>query len=325
MRRHIMIFGGTLAFGAALCATAGAQEHNESYLAQHVRAPSDALELKLGTGYTQGFGTIAPGRGLGDVAGSGIGVSADVDYRVAPTWSFGVEGQYQEFTSEQNSSARGAALNLGATYHFQPIVRGDPWLRLGAGYRWLWENDPTNATGISVVRHGFDLLTAKIGYDIRVSEDVALAPVIGADLTTFVWETPSNGTEHAMSSAEVATFVYAGLQGRFDIGGSRGGVQVAAAPKPVGVTAPQRESPIGPPPVQPVSPSIAVSEDVLRECNLSLDAIDKAPKFDFDESRLLPADLPVLNQIAACFVTGPLKDSGLHLVPRRSARHRLLQ
>jgi hypothetical protein len=68
---------------ARVCTSAYAQERSESYLAQHLRAPSDAFELKVGTGYTQGFGNIAPGRAMGDVAGAGIGVSVDVDYRLS--------------------------------------------------------------------------------------------------------------------------------------------------------------------------------------------------------------------------------------------------
>jgi outer membrane protein OmpA-like peptidoglycan-associated protein len=221
----------------------------------------------------------------------------------------------------ENSSSRGLAANLGATYHFEPVVRGDPWLRLGTGYRMVWENDPTGASGATVLRHGFELLTAKVGYDVRVSEDVALAPVVGADLDMFLWEDPSNGNSHALSSAQVGTFVYAGLQGRFDIGGTRSDGQ--PAPERMGVTAPQAETPIAPPSVEetkPVSPSIAVSEGLLRECAMSIDSIDKAPKFDFDKSDLLPQDLAVLKQIGECLTTGPMKDANLRLVGRADPR-----
>jgi outer membrane protein OmpA-like peptidoglycan-associated protein len=325
MRQTIAIFGGALGLASALGAVAHAQEQGE-YLTQHVSAPSNALELKVGTGYTQGFGMTAPGRSLPNVAGPGLGVSADVDYRLTPRWSFGGEAQYQEFTNQQNSSARGLAANIGATVHFNPDVRGDPWLRLGAGYRLLWENDPTGVSGITVLRHGFDLVAAKIGYDVRVSENVALAPVVGADLNVFLWEDASNSGSHALSSAQAGAFVYAGLQGRFDIGGTRTGAETArrVTQRPSGVTAPQPQSPIAPPaPVEktkPASPSIAVSEDVLRICKLDLDAIDKAPKFDFDRSALLPADFEVLNQVAECFTTGPMKGSNLQLVGRADPR-----
>jgi len=202
MRHIIAIFGAALV--TAMSISASAQERNESYLAQHVRAPSDALELKIGTGYTQGFGNVAPGRSLSNVSGAGLGVGVDVDYRLSRPWSIGVEGQYQELTAEQNSSARGLVANLGVTYHFEPVLRGDPWMRLGTGYRMLWENDPTgSAAGTTLLRHGFELLALKVGYDVRVSEDVAIAPVVGADLDVFVWQDTSPGGTSPMATAQV--------------------------------------------------------------------------------------------------------------------------
>lgn len=321
MSRHISVLGGALALNLAMSSIAIAQE--ESYLAQHVRAPSNALELNVGTGYTQGFGNLSPGRSLPNVAGAGVGVSGDIDYRLSPWWSLGVEGQYQQFTPEQNSQAKGVALNIGATYHFAPMLRGDPWVRLGTGYRWVWENDIVGTNGIWAERDGFQLATGKIGYDVRVSEDVAIAPVIGADVNTFFWEQYSNGPQHSLSSAQVATFVYAGLQGRFDIGGSRQGAEVAVAapPQPVGVTAPQPAAP--PPPVEetkPASPLLSVSEGLARQCQINVDSVEKAPKFDFNQSDLLPSDLAVLDLIAKCMTTGPMKDAKLVLVGRADPR-----
>lgn len=322
MRHSHTMVGCALALVGAWSADAGAQEVND-YLTEHVEAPSHALELKVGTGYTQGFGMIGRGRSLPDTAGPGFGVSADVDYRVDPRWSFGAEAQYQEFTKEQNASARGLAANGGATYHFNPSVRGDPWLRLGGGYRLLWENDAGGVSGLDVVRHGFDLLTAKLGYDVRVSEDVALAPVLGADVTMFLWQDASSNGSHPMGVAQTGTFVYAGLQGRFDLGGNNRSraAEIPRVERPVAVTAPQPQTPIAPEEAtRPASPSIAVSEDVLRDCQLNLGVIGKAPKFEFDKSELMPADIDVLNQIAACFTTGPLRGASLQLVGRADPR-----
>ena len=327
MRNYIVLFGGVIAL-SALCATAQAQENGESYLAQHLRAPSQALELKVGTGYTQGIGMLTPTRTISNASGAGIGASLDIDYRIDHRWSIGGEGQYQEFQSAQNSSARGLAFNAGATYHFDPVLRGDPWVRLGTGYRLFYENDPTDQPGVTWTRHGFDLLTAKVGYDVRVSEDVAIAPVIGADLNVFIWEDPTTGPSHIMTTAQPATFLYAGLQGRFDLGGDRTGVAVARAarpPEPIGVTAVQPQSPIATPSApmlepQPVSPSLAVSEDILKACKMTLGAVEKAPKFEFDKSDLLPADYAILQQIGDCFTTGPLRDMGLTLIGRADPR-----
>ena len=325
MRRHAAILGGAAILASAICSTANAQERKEPYLVQHVRAPSNALELTIGTGYTQGVGTVAPNRDLRDVMGAGMGVSAQVDYRLSPPWSIGIEGQYGEFGPEQNSAVRGLAANLGVTYHFLPTLRGDPWARLGTGYRLLWENDAPGLQGVSMMRHGLELATLKIGYDVRISEDVAIAPVAGADVNTFLYQLPSNGSNSPMSSAQTAVFFFAGLQGRFDLGGARGGLpMVAKQPAPrdlLGVTEAMPES--SPPAAEepkPTTPTLAVSEDILRACQVNLDSIDKAPKLGFDQSILQSADTSVLSQIADCFVTGPLKEASMHLVGRADPR-----
>lgn len=178
-------------------------------------APTNAFELKLGTGYTQGFGNISPNRSISDASGAGIGFSADLDWRIDPMVSAGVETQYQEFAAPNSTGSRGLAANVGATFHALPTMRGDPWLRLGTGYRLLWEVGPNSAPSNTNMFHGFDLVTAKVGYDFRASPDVAVAPVIGADLQTFIWE-----NANTLGSAQLGTFIYAGLQGRFDTGTS---------------------------------------------------------------------------------------------------------
>jgi hypothetical protein len=202
---------------------------DERWRQTHLPAPTNALELKVGTGYTQGFGNAFPGVGMPSVAGAGIGANADIDYRINPRVSFGVGGQYQEFTSENNSAARGVNGNLGFTIHGTPFLRGDPWIRLGVGYRLLWSVDPVlpnGNTGNTVLVHGFELGDLKLGYDLRLSEGVAIAPTIGADLTLFTWE-HSAGVSNTLASAQVATFVFAGIIGRFDAGPSTGGHQYA--------------------------------------------------------------------------------------------------
>lgn len=323
MRHSIAVFGGVIAIASALSTTASAQERGESYLAQHLRAPSNALELEVGTGYTQGFGLVAPGRRISDMSGAGVGASLEVDYRLSRPWSIGVEGQYQELSREQNSAARGLAANLGVTYHFDPVLRGDPWARLGTGYRVVQESDPAGAQGVTVARRGFELVAAKVGYDVRISEDVAIAPVVGADLDLFVWE--DNGNTSQLSTAQVGSFVYGGLQGRFDLGGTRDGVAETARREPprerMGVMERQPESPIAPAPIEPpAQTTIAVSEDILRACKMTLGAVEKAPKFGFDRSDLLPDQSEVLRQVAECFTTGPLKDAKLLLVGRADPR-----
>jgi hypothetical protein len=56
-----------------------------------------------------------------------------------------------------------------------------------------------------------------LGYDLRMASSVAIAPVIGGDLNVFIWET-ANGATTPLSRAQVGTFIFAGLQMRFDAG-----------------------------------------------------------------------------------------------------------
>lgn len=65
---------------------------------------------------------------------------------------------------------------------------------------------------------------------------------------------------------------------------------------------------------------VAVSGDIVKTCNIVVDNVDKAPKFDFDEASLTPQDRQVLDQVATCITTGPLKSKSLKLVGRADPR-----
>jgi hypothetical protein len=224
--RHRGLIGAALVgmVGFAWVRTANGQEQG-GYFQAMVPAAADAFELRVGTGYTQGFGMIAPGQSIPNTAGAGIGASIDADYRITPHSSIGVQVEYQEFINELNTSARGLAANLGITVHGAPFSRGDPWLRLASGYRLLWSVNPPGLP--TTMLNGFELGKVTLGYDLRFSRDVALAPVIGADLNLFVWQ-DQDGMNTSLSSAQVGMFVFAGLQARFDMGGrSYGLVPVA--------------------------------------------------------------------------------------------------
>ncbi|MBX3227353.1 MAG: OmpA family protein [Labilithrix sp.] len=69
--------------------------------------------------------------------------------------------------------------------------------------------------------------------------------------------------------------------------------------------------------------SVAVSDDIMKACKIQLDNIERAPKFDFDDADLLPEDRDVLEQVARCVTTGPLKGRALSLVGRCDPRGEL--
>jgi peptidoglycan-associated lipoprotein len=66
--------------------------------------------------------------------------------------------------------------------------------------------------------------------------------------------------------------------------------------------------------------NLNVSEELLRRCNVTFNNTERAPKFDFDDAELLPQDRDVLEQIAKCVTTGPLKGRKLALVGRADPR-----
>ncbi|MDB5220118.1 MAG: hypothetical protein JWO86_8045 [Myxococcaceae bacterium] len=209
---------------------AGAQTAERTYLEHGVPAPAQALELTVGTGWTQGFGNLSSGVGMPSVAHEGIGVDASAGYRIDPHFALSIGGQYQELNAQASSAARGATATIAGQYHMAPYTRLDPWLELGSGYRGLWlvpsvANTPTNLV------HGWQIARARLGFDVRLSPDIAIAPVIGADATMFLFQ-DIGGNNSAIGSPAVSTFVFAGLQGRIDLGGNKVGTAVVTSASP---------------------------------------------------------------------------------------------
>ena len=265
-------------------------------------APTKALEIVVGTGWTQGYGQLQPGIDMRDVITPGIGVDLALMYRIDPHWAVGLAGQYQEFEAERASGARGMTAGLAAAYHVAPFARVDPWVQVGTGYRSLWETHPNDAP--STQTQGLELAKLSLGLDFRVSRDVAFGPVIGADISI-----PS------VSDPRAATFVFAGAQARFDV------TRTHVGPNRVRNEQQQiTQARVERPPVRPVSPSINLGEELLAACKLDLGNIDKAPKFEFDHSELLPEDTAVLDQLIQCLTTGALKDASLELTGRADPR-----
>jgi hypothetical protein len=201
-----------------------ARAQEAPYLMQYVPAPRNAFELQLGMGYTQGFGNVFPNTTIVDVAGAGAGFTVDVGYRASRAISVELEGQYQQFSPVSSSASFGFNTNLGATFHARPERRGDPWLRVGTGWRSLFQHNPVGTFGSPVNNttnafHGWQVATVRIGYDIRSSSGASWAPFAGADVQSFLWE---NGSK--VPTSQWGTFLYAGFQGRFDFGGTASAV-----------------------------------------------------------------------------------------------------
>jgi len=196
-----------------------------SYLQQRVPSRSQAFELTIANGYAQGFGTLQPGIGMPQVAHAGVGIDASVGYRIDPRYAVSIGAGYQELDAERDAAVRGFALDLALQYHLAPAVRVDPWLEIGSGYRMLWLVPVGTAPTVAV--HGPELVRLRAGLDVRVSPDVAIAPVIGIDATMFVFREEQRVS--TIDEPKLSTFVFAGLQGRIDLGGIRSKEPTVAA------------------------------------------------------------------------------------------------
>lgn len=208
----LVIFGSASAGAAEVGAASSFEEK--------VPAPREALELTIGAGYTQGAGDIrtTPGNRVDDVSGAGFAVDAGVGYRFDPRWQVALGGEYHELNaigSAWGGGARGAVFGMSGAYHLLPYDRLDPWLQVGAGYRLLWVS-PNG--GPTILSHGFEIARLAFGCDIRTSPAIALGPMVGADISTFLFQAGPN-VRNVISDYGVSTFFFAGVQGRFDLAG----------------------------------------------------------------------------------------------------------
>jgi peptidoglycan-associated lipoprotein len=72
---------------------------------------------------------------------------------------------------------------------------------------------------------------------------------------------------------------------------------------------------------QQVSPTLAVSGDIIAACGIKVAAPQTgSPKFDYDKDELTAEDRAVLDQIATCLNTGALKGRTVDLIGRADPR-----
>jgi outer membrane protein W len=191
----------------------------------HRVAPvKNALELGVATGYSQGGGKLGGNMGnLEDISGPGAAFELDAGYRIIPQLSIGAYGTFAQNQRgdalDTNAKVYGATAGVQAAWHFRPEMSIDPWVSLGTGWRGLWV-DSQSAKNTSL--QGLELARLQIGADYRVSEDVAIAPVIGGSLSMFVSQDSPMTTDYTEIKDKKVSFTgFAGLSGRFDLGGTR--------------------------------------------------------------------------------------------------------
>jgi hypothetical protein len=196
------------------------------YFRERVPAPVNALEIGTEIGFAQGFGRLNAARPFSAGAGPGSAAGVSVGYRIDPRFSIAAEGQYSQFarplTSPEGSQVRGVTTGVNLTYHLQPTMRLDPWVSYGVGYRGIGESQPGTASAMS---HAIELGKLRAGIDLRTTPSIAVGPVIGADLDYFVAGRAPGGAAggaetETLSARRLSTFVFAGVQGRFDVTGT---------------------------------------------------------------------------------------------------------
>jgi hypothetical protein len=85
-----------------------------------------------------------------------------------------------------------------------------------------WAATELSDEGKATSLQGLELARLQVGVDYRVSEDIAISPVIGASLSTFISEDSPMTTEYTeIDDKDVAITGFAGIAGRFDFGGTR--------------------------------------------------------------------------------------------------------
>lgn len=222
MKKMLAILG-TSAVVTAFAGGAIAQE----VITGPVDAPRNAAEIGVGLGYSQPTGNLTRRGGdqVSDLARGGGEVNAEVGYRIDARWLVGLYGGYGQYHAPGGTSSdiiNTANGGVQAQLHFMPFQRVDPWVGLGVGYRGFFSTPDNQGTR---ALHGIQLARARVGVDYRVSETVALGPVIGMDLTMFTSE-HRPGTGNTVDSVgsdnlTVTPFFFAGLAGKFDIGTER--------------------------------------------------------------------------------------------------------
>ncbi|NUP06682.1 MAG: OmpA family protein [Polyangiaceae bacterium] len=288
-----------------------------------VRAPKNSFELGVNGGYTQPFGEINAGNDIHHLVDAGGAVGLALGWRISPYVSVEGVGQYHESTTgdDLNSSTtdvRGVSTGVQATVHMMPYERVDPLLSFGSGYRMMWivpEGAP------NTFLHGLSLARATFGVDFRATDSVALGPQVGADLNMFLFEDgPGDADDdNVIDDIRPSTFLFAGLGGRFDMGGKRDGKERTVArrvmtPRPAAGPAPAPKPAPAPAPEPPTA--IRIDPAILEACKID----QKKAFFEFDKSNVRSPDQATLDLVAVCFTSGPLKGRALNIVGNADPR-----
>ena len=197
---------------ATLVASTAFAENDTSFFEQKLPAPTGAFEIALSSGFSKGSGRLE--RGV-EVDGTGNTLELEVAYRLSPRMSI---GWYGTFTDFHDSDTLGLSTGLQTRWHLRPFRAFDPWISAGGGlHAHIIEREMDDG---DLAYLGFDLVRLQVGADFRFSPRLAVSPVIGMDVTTFVRTVDEWDYDQRIADKRLSVFFFAGLGGRFDFGGA---------------------------------------------------------------------------------------------------------
>lgn len=168
---------------STICLTGTAAAETTS-VRETTPAPSNALELTLGTGLARGTGDLGDDLpAADDRAHSGLNLEASIGWRATRHLAIGA---YLNLTGFGNpdDSAQGAfagSAGIQATWHVSPAAAHDPWISLGTGVKVLALEDGDDKRTLT----GVELARIQLGVDYRLSPRFAIGPVIAASASLF--------------------------------------------------------------------------------------------------------------------------------------------
>lgn len=179
------------------------------------------LELGVAIGYTRGHGAAAGGMmpELQDLAGNGGTVRVDVGWRIDPRWMVGTYTEVGRLAAGKQGTdgMTSVAAGIQGQLHLAPAGRVDLWIGVGTGWRGLWLD---HEVGTHVMQ-GIDLARVQVGLDYRVSERLAVAPVVGLSVTELLSEKRPGASGYSdVEDRKTGHFLFAGVSGRFDVLGA---------------------------------------------------------------------------------------------------------
>jgi hypothetical protein len=176
-------------------------------------APSNAFELVTTTGYRHVAGRLERGVALDE---DGYAFELGLGYRFSPSFSLAIVGGLTDYSGGETE---GLGLSVGwmSTYHFRPFRTIDPFISGGGGFRAFIVDRRMDEADVGYT--GFDLGRLQVGVDFRVTPQIAIAPVIGVDLTMYRDRFDEDDVEHDIEHRRLSVAFFAGLSGRFDLGG----------------------------------------------------------------------------------------------------------